>query len=866
MDQKHIEQAMEALQAQKAVLGQAVLDTALAALQNELSARPSLPIQQKEISALCANMSGLTGMIEMMAQDAAYQTLNTLWRRIDAVIMAHGGRLEKHYGNTLLALFGVDTNRENEPEWAIRAGLAMQAELRAFIREQADVEGTLNGAPHLHLRIGITTGLALLGPIGLGAEYSAQGEVVTLAGRLEYSAPEGSILISHKTYQHVRGVFYVQPAEPILFKDIAAPVPVYVVRGAKPRAIRVISRGVEGIETRMVGRDAELAQLKQAFYHVMGEGRVHAVTIVGEAGWGKSRLLYEFDQWLELLPINMTFFQGRASRETSQLPCWVIRDLFSFYFDVQASDKADSTHKKLIQGISEIVGDHGAEMATSIGRLIGFDPERDYRLQSPQEEPRQLYQRAVDSIVQFFAATTTNGCPVVIVLEDIHWADDGSLNIIDYLARYDKNFPMLIVCPTQPSLYERHPQWNQNWPNHTRIELAPLSKEDSSRLIGEIFRKSPQVPATLQSMLIERPAGNPLFIEELVKLLVESEVVLTTPNRWQIDAERLAQIQIPPSLAEILRNRVLGLPVLERETLQKAAVIGRAFWNHALAGMGENGPDEINVNIIDLVLESLQEKELILKREASAFANQDEYVFKHTLFKEITYETVPPSLRRTYHAQVARWLTENNGEQVDAYAALIAGHYEAAQQPNLAAEWFNRAGKTARQSNILPVAFTHYQKALELWAGIKDLSPKQVTQKIETYQGVVTVLLQLAEQEHHPEMISVVPAEMALAYAQQGLAFAKKTEHPQLIASSWRLQGQAAALALAQKPPTLGAGATDPVTCFTKSMEILTRIGNRYQQALTLQAWADFELAQGNKFAGESMRQEAEGILIDLDL
>lgn len=865
MDQKHIEQAMEALQAQKTVLGQEVLDTALAALQNELSARPSLPIQQKEITALCANLSGLTAMTEMMAQDTAYQTINTLWRRLDAVIISHGGCLEKHYGNTVLALFGVDTDRENEPEWAIRAGLAMQTELRAFIRERADVEGTLNGAPHLHLRIGITTGLSLLGPIGAEADYSALGEAITLAGRLEYSAPEGSILISHKTYQHVRGVFYVQPAEPILFKDIAAPVHVYVVRGAKPHAIRVISRGVEGVETRMVGRNAELTQLKQAFYNVMGEGRVHVVTIVGEAGWGKSRLLYEFDQWLELLPINMTFFQGRASRQTSQLPCWVIRDLFSFYFDVQASDKADSTHKKLIQGISEVVGDNSAEMATYIGHLIGFDPERDYRLQSPQDEPQQIYQRAVDYIVQFFAATTTNGCPVVIVLEDIHWADDGSLNIIDYLARYNKNFPLLIVCPTQPSLYERHPHWGQNWPNHTRIELAPLSQEDSGQLIGEIFRKAPQIPAALQTMLTERTGGNPLFIEEMVKLLIESDVVLTTPNRWQIDAERLAQVQIPATLAKILQNRVLGLPMLERETLQKAAIIGRAFWNHALAGMGENSPGEINVNIINVVLEGLQEKELVLKREASAFADQDEYVFKHTLFQEVTYETVPPALRRTYHAQIARWLTENNGDQVDTYAALIAGHYEAAQQPGLAAEWFNRAGKTAQQAHILPVAFTDYQKALDLWDGLKDLSPKQVTQKIETYQGIIAVLLQLAKQDQ-PDVVATTPPALALTYAQQSLAFARQTEHPLLIASSWRLQGQAAALALAQKPPTLGASAADPVTCFTKSMEILTRIGNRYQQALTLQAWADYELAQGNKFAGESMRQEAEAILIDLDL
>lgn len=866
MRRPQIEQAIEALQAQSSTLPQAIVDTAVSALKGQLSALDTLfPAEQKEITILVANISGLANLTETLAQEAAYQTLNTLWERMDKAIIAHGGFIETHSGSGVIALFGVDNARENEPEWAIRAALAMQAELREIIRAKADIEGDLSHAPHLHLRVGINTGPVLMAPIGGNMACSALGVAVTIAGRLEYAAPEGSILISHQTYHHVRGVFYVQPIEPVLFKDVAAPLDVYVVRGAKPHAIRVISRGVEGVETQMVGRDTELLQLKQAFYNVMGENCIHIVLVSGESGIGKSRLLYEFDQWLELLPMNMTFLQGRASRQTNRLPCWVIRDLFCFYFDIQASDLASVSAQKLKQGIVDIFGADGEEMAATIGHLIGFDFSQNLQLRSDLDDPRQIHQKAVDYIVELFAEMTKDGCPVVIVLEDIHWADKGSLDVISRLANCDKNIPLLIICTTRPILFSQYPGWGDSWKNHTRLELIPLTRENSFQLINEILQKAPEIPSILRDLLTDHAQGNPLFIEEMIKLLIEEGVIRPSLNRWQINADQLPDTHIPMTLYEILRIRFQRLPLLERESLQKASVIGRAFWNSAIAKMGQSGSGEMGSGIVDVVLEGLQEKELVLKREASAFAEREEYVFKHTLLQQVTYDTLAKDEAALYHSQIARWLIEENGEQADAYAALIAGHYKAARHPLSAASWYTRAGKQAQNAYVLSVALEQYQQALDLWASENTLTTQQLSEQIDAYQGAITTLLWLAETDIEDEIQPDI-AKLALITAGDFLTLTQKTGREFDEALAWRLLGQAATHALSQNPPSLGAGTTDPATCFATSLNLFTKLKKPYQRALTLQAWAEYEQALGDALQGESMRQEAEEILIKLEL
>ena len=260
-----------------------------------------------------------------------------------------------------MALWGADTAREDDPERAIRAALAMQAAVASFQMTR--------DAP-LAMRIGINTGPVVVGMVGTTGEFTALGDAVNLASRLERAAPVGGILIGHDTYRHVRGIFDVQAQETLVVRGRAEPVRAYRVLRAKPRAFRMATRGVEGIETRMVGREAELRVLQTAYAEAMGTAQTRVATIIGEAGVGKSRLLYEFENWLELRPETILYFRGRATPNTQNVPYSLFRDLFAFRFDIMESDTTAVALDKFRRGMA---GALEPDLADVVGHWLGFD-------------------------------------------------------------------------------------------------------------------------------------------------------------------------------------------------------------------------------------------------------------------------------------------------------------------------------------------------------------------------------------------------------------------------------------------------------------------------------------------------------------
>jgi hypothetical protein len=275
----------------------------------------------------------------MMDAEEVSDVMNALWRQIDVDIVEHGGVIDKHIGDAVVALWGVGTVRESDPERAILAALAMQAVLAGFKADHT-----------LKMRIGLSTGLVLLGTVGTTGEVSAVGDAVNLAARMKGAAPVGGVLISHDTYRHVRGLFDVQAQEPLVVKGKAEPVQTYVVQRAKPRALRLEQRGIQGVETRMIGRDAELAVLQDALNSAVVDGQTTLVTVLGEAGVGKSRLLYEFDKWLELRPGEVWYFQGRCTQQRQGVANGLLRDLFAFRFGIAESDPIGVVRDKLEGG------------------------------------------------------------------------------------------------------------------------------------------------------------------------------------------------------------------------------------------------------------------------------------------------------------------------------------------------------------------------------------------------------------------------------------------------------------------------------------------------------------------------------------
>jgi class 3 adenylate cyclase/tetratricopeptide (TPR) repeat protein len=744
----NLKQAIAALEAQRAVLGDAVVDSGLASMRKqlaELQGKPEIPQQQRKLATiLFTDVVGSTRLGRHLEPDEVLEMMDAALKRLAGAVNRHGGHVTRFQGDGFKAIFGVPVAHENDPEQAVRAGLEILEIAQKIAREWQEQRG-LRG---FQVRVGINTGLIAAGG-ETEAEDTIMGRAVNLAARLESAAPPAGLLISHFTYRHVRGVFEVDILPPIKAKGFDEPVAVYLVKQAKERTFRVLSRGVEGVETPMVGRETESKYLQDALLTTMEEGEGQVVTVCGEAGVGKSRLLYEFQNWIELLPSDVRLYQGQARLETQYIPYALLRDVFNFRFQIQESDPPLVVREKIEQGVAEAYrGQMAAETvrlalrdvlsgrldlasksedfvdeveadAHFLGQMLGFDFSESPHLKAHLQDAQALRNRGMNSLREYFLASSRN-MPVVVFLEDVHWADDSSLDAVKELGQMTGVQPMLLVCLARPSLYERRPYWGEGQEYHRKIELQPLSKRESRHLVEEILQHVEQVPVELRELVVQGAEGNPFYIEELIKMLVERGVIVRSEvssdgvERWRVLAERLEQEQAPATLMGVLQARLDSLKGMEKLVLQQAAVVGRTFWDRVVQHIHAQGNGRVNSHEINGILSTLREKELVFRREDSAIKGAQEYVFKHDVLREVTYDTVLVKHRKVYHGLVADWLIANSGERLGEYYGLVAEHLELAGQVEAALSYYLQAGKRALGNYANAEAQRYFQQALSL--------------------------------------------------------------------------------------------------------------------------------------------------------
>jgi serine/threonine protein kinase/predicted ATPase len=720
------------------------------AARRGLASRSQTTEQRKQLTVLFADFAGLAALTEGMDAEDVGELMKELWPLVDGVIADNGGTVDRHVGDQFVALWGAREVREDDPERAVRAALAVQEAVGAFFAEYARRNTGAGAARAVEnaslMRVGVSTGLVLLGEMGATGGFTATGDPVRLASRLQQAAPVGGVLISHDTYRHVRGVFHVHAPETLDDAGRTESVQFYRIKSAKPRAFRVQTRGVEGVETRMVGRKSELRRLTDTLETVFDERELQVVTVVGDAGLGKSRLLYEFYNWIELLPDLWYVFNGRGGEATQGLPYSLIRDVFSFRFEIQDSDPPALAREKLERGMLSMCEGTPVEevqmRAHFIGQLIGFDYSASRHLSGILDDARQIRDRAFRYAGQFFADISRK-YPVILFLDDIHWADDGSLDFVDYLARNCATVPMMVLCLARPILLERRPAWGEGQERHTHLALQPLSKKESRQLFEEILRRARGVPAELREMVVGGSEGNPFYVEELIKMFIDQRVIVPGAEEWSVDASRLGEVQVPPTLTGVLQARLDKLTPEEKSVLQRASIIGRVFWDGAVEHLGTqqttgaaligDAPKPVaadgallNTSPVGDMLESLRRKELIYRREASSFAGAREYTFKHALLRDVTYESVLKRERRYYHSRAAAWIARQSGGRVGESAGLIAEHYERAQVPESSAEWYGRAGRQARETYAPETAINFYRKALKFLAEVESSGGAQL--------------------------------------------------------------------------------------------------------------------------------------------
>ncbi len=602
------------------------------------------PEERRQVSVLFADLSGYTAIAEHMDPEAVKSMLDRSLRRLGDQVTRFGGSIDKFIGDNVMAVFGAPVAHEDDPERAVRAGLAMQAEMER-INEQ------ITGDVSFLLRVGINTGEVLAGRVGEG--YTVIGDTVNVAARLQAAARPGTVTVGEPTFRATRGSISYTELEPLSLKGKSEPVSAW--EAGAVLAERELGRAAPRTAAPLIGRAEESELLVSLAERVEREGRAHLVTLIGQAGVGKSRLLRELtDRVAELEPAPLVEI-GQCPPFGSGRSYWALGEVLRAQFGISADEPADSAWEKIRSGVRAQIGgeideEEAERVINPIGLVLGLEPENAGAGEA--DDPQRL-REALFSSIRTLTERLCGQRPLLLAIEDIHWADEGMLDLIEHLARWVRG-PLLIVCLCRDELLDRRPDWGGGRRNATSIALEPLSVAETEQLVGSLYGGTESDPALI-SRVAERAGGNPLFAEEMVNRLQEAGA----------DPEAL-----PDSVHSVLAARLDSLPPFERQLLQYASVIGQSFWEGVLLrASGAEGRE------VESALASLQERELVIGSQTSRLAGEHEYAFKHALIRDVAYGMLPKASRCRQHFAVGGLIEERAEETGEGAVALVAEHY-----------------------------------------------------------------------------------------------------------------------------------------------------------------------------------------------
>jgi class 3 adenylate cyclase len=652
---------------------------------------------------LFCDLVGFTSRSERLDVEDVRAVLAPYYARLRADLERYGGTVEKFIGDAVMALFGAPTAHEDDPERAVRAALA----IRAAIAELNQADPSLD----LHVRVGVTTGEALvaLDARPVQGEGMASGDVVNTAARLQTAAPVDGILVDQSTYRATDRQITYQSAEPVQAKGKTDPVAVWLAIEARA------SLGVDvdqAPQTVLVGRQRELDLLGAALARVRGEHALQLVTLVGVPGMGKSRLVWELKELVEAEPELTIWRQGRCLPYGEGVALWALGEIVKAQAGILETDLAELAQAKLNQVVADLIAEDGeaAWVTGHLRPLVG--------LAAAGEAVGDRRAEAFAAWRRFCEALAEQG-PTVVVVEDLHWADDGLLDFLDHLADWAADVPLLVVCTARPELLSRRPNWAGGKLNATTIALSPLGPEDTARLVAALLGQV-LLPAELQTALLSRAGGNPLYAEEYVRMLADRGFLNKVGGTWRL--ERTDELPLPEAIQGIIAARLDALAPEEKALLQDAAVLGKVGWVGALVALGGTKPLQLEAR-----LHALERRELVRRERRSAVAGERQYAFRHVLVRDIAYGQLPRAARAERHRRAAQWLQELAPDRAEDRAELLAHHWQAALQYAQAAGQdtsalverarlaLRDAGDRALELNAFATAARWYAAALELW-------------------------------------------------------------------------------------------------------------------------------------------------------
>ena len=642
--------------------------------------------ERKVVTVLFADLVDSTGLGDGRDPEDLRDAVKPHLSRMRAALEQYGGTFEKFVGDAVMAVFGAPVAHEDDPERAVRAALSIRDSVRG-------------------VRIGVSTGDAVvqLGAASGAGEGIATGDVVTTTFRIEEGAEVDTVLVGESTYRATHGAIEYGERRLLQARGKSEPVAVYEAL----RATADLRASPESAPLApLVGRKEELSLILDTLARARRDRTVQLVTLIGVPGIGKSRLVWELQRALEHEPGLVTWRRGRCLPYGEGVTFWALGEMVKAQAGILETDDVATTVTKLDRAVGDLVADRReAEwVAGHLRPLLALD--------APVGERRE---EAFAAWRRLFEALSAWG-PLVLVVEDLHWADEGLLDFLDHLADWATSAPLVLICTARPELRERRAAWGAR-ANAVTIALAPLSDVETGALVSYLLRQA-LVPAGFQEALLARAEGNPLYAEEFVRMLVDRGFLFRNGGGWQL---REGELPLPESVQGIIAARIDALSGDGKLVLQNAAVIGRGFWPDAVAAVGGLEPGNVGH-----LLRSLEQKELVRRLATSAVAGDLEYSFRHALVRDVAYGQIPRAERTRRHLLAATWI-ESLGRRED-HAETLAHHYLAAVQHAEAgrvesSSFAPRARRALREAGDRALSLSAFATAARFFQGALDLWP-----------------------------------------------------------------------------------------------------------------------------------------------
>jgi predicted ATPase/class 3 adenylate cyclase len=650
-------------------------------------AAPAAREERKVVTVLFADLVGFTARADELDPEDVRALLSPYHARLREELERFGGTVEKFIGDAVMALFGAPVAHEDDPERAVRAALG----IRDWVREEE----------RLQVRVAVNTGEAL---VALGArpeagEGMASGDVVNTTARLQAAAPVNGVLVGETTFRATRHVIDYLERRPVEAKGKAEPIAVWEAIEARSRfGVDVRQHGAAPF----VGRDRELDVLVGALERARVERSPQLVTIVGAPGIGKSRLVYELFQAIERGTTLTYWRQGRSLPYGEGVSFWALAEMVKAQAGIREDDTSEQAAARLGQAVRDCVPEEETDWVESHLRPLAGLSAAELGLGDRREEAFAAWRRFFESMAE--------RRPLVLVFDDLQWADDGLLDFVDHLVDWASGVPLLVVGTARPELLQRRANWAGGKLNATTINLSPLREEDTARLVSALLDQSVLLAET-QAALLERAGGNPLYAEQFARLYKERGA---------------ADVELPESVQGIIAARLDSLPSEEKELLHEASVIGKVFWLGALGGDPASSR---------AALHSLERKDFVRRERRSSIEGDEEYAFRHLLVRDVAYGQIPRSRRASKHQLAAKWI-ESLGRPED-HAEMLAHHYVAAldyasSAGNDTSELVEPARRTLRDAGERALllhsqsAVPFFERALEFWPADDPTLPEVV--------------------------------------------------------------------------------------------------------------------------------------------